>query len=160
MPRRVTLEGNESIPQDCHSPKMKIMSHSQTTTPATTTTPIPIQSPPYSPPPTTDWKREYCILRKAYLKQQGRLEMLQEENLHLQRQIQVLLEESTKTTHEHAEKNNTTTTTTTTKKTLPYNSSPGTRFVAELSEVMELDVGQHALLSSIMDQRITYNKSM
>jgi hypothetical protein len=37
-------------------------------------------------------------------------------------------------------------------------SSPGTRFVAELSEVMELDVGQHALLSSIIDRQADTKK--
>ena len=152
MPRRVTLEGSESMPmpQDRHYPRTTKKSHSQTPT-----TPVPIQSPPYSPP--TDWKREYCILRKAYLKQECRLEGLQEENLRLKRQIQELLEENKN--HEHAETfddNNTLTTTTTARtRTLPY-SSPGTHFVAELSEVMELDVGQHALLSSIMDQRYAH----
>lgn len=36
--------------------------------------------------------------------------------------------------------------------------SPGTTFVAEFSELFELDSGQHALLASIMDRSVLHNQ--
>jgi hypothetical protein len=116
----------------------------------TTATPIPIQSPPYSPPPSKNWEREYRILRQAYLKQEKRLNVLHEEHLQLQTEMLALKESST-CPREQETNNSTRPNHYSTNKTLNY-SSPGTRFVAELSEVMELDVGQHALLSSIIDR--------
>ena len=36
--------------------------------------------------------------------------------------------------------------------------SPGAKFVAEFSEIFELDIGQHALLASIIDQSVCHNQ--
>lgn len=70
---------------------------------------------------------------------------LQEENEQLRTRMLALEQESTCARTHRTKPNHET------NKTV-Y-SSPGTRFVAELSEVMELDVGQHALLSSIIDRQ-------
>lgn len=134
--RRVTLDAQDDDDDD-DSLRLSSLHHgddeAMKTTPITPyKTPHPIQSPPYSP---TDWKREYQILRLAYLKQEKRCEYLQEENDRLH---QLVLNEETPPSK---------------TKSKRKSFSPGQQFVAELCETMELDVGHHALLASIIDRQ-------
>jgi hypothetical protein len=145
MPRRVTLDGEEQARRRETQTTTPRRQNTKTTTPIihkpTPATPIPnVSSPPDSH---IDWKREYLILKEAHRRQGQRLEALQSENEAL---LQTLLRDTAKPFPS-------TSTPIAKDKTKPHIYSPGTQFVAELVEVMELDVGHHALLSSIIDRQ-------
>lgn len=154
MPRRVTLDGAaESTPAPPRHARRR--GHSTTTLPKTTpATPIPVQSPPYSPP--LDWEREYCILREAYRRQERRLTKLEQENEALRRAA-ATQQQAVKCSSKDIPPGTSPITEETSNMPVSASSystnSPGTQFVAELVEVMELEVGQHALLSSIIDRQ-------
>lgn len=140
--RRVTLEkADEKLPPTSRSSSKRSSSSSIGSIPKTPATPAPVESPPYSPL-TKDWEREYRILREAYHKQERRLDALQNENDALRRQVELLTLRAEDRVE--AEENNP-------PITAPF--SPGTKFVSELVEVIELDAGHHALLSSIIDRQ-------
>jgi len=145
MPRRVTLSDDEHLSpasttttRPSNSKDSSSTRRRRTNTPKTPATPIPVKSPPYSPLP-KDWEREYRILREAYRLQGHRLQALQEENETLRLEIETLVSADSSSIA--------------TPQEVTSTCSPGNKFVAELVEVMELDVGQHALLASIMDRQ-------
>lgn len=146
MPRRVSLlEGNDDEHDAEQLPPTSRRSSTagnskRSSIPKTPATPIPIQSPPYTTTKDSpDWEREYHILRRAYRRQEERVQRLEEENKALQREVKLLklLKGIDPTT--------------TCTSTTPC--SPGTKFVAELVEVMELNVGHHTILADIVDRQ-------
>ena len=154
MPRRVTLDEDDDDNDNEHDALRRSTFSNRRTHPSakngilkTPATPIPVQSPPFSPPPPKlNWEHEYRVLRKAHLRQERRLQALEKENEALRQQVNYLR-------NNNSSDETTTVPTPTTNTTTQCAGSPGTKFVAELVEVMELDVGQHVLLSEIIDRR-------